>query len=87
MASFCWEQRGCTGEQNNFDHCPHYELGGKCPIDCAFAECTRDTHVMATDLDLLLDPDVDRNACIKEYCRTCEFFLKNGPKLAISEEK
>lgn len=87
MATFCWERRGCEGEQNNFDHCPHYELNGKCPIDCAFAECQRPTYKQVTGLDLLLDPYIDRDACIKEYCRTCEFYLTHGPKIAGYEEE
>ena len=77
----CWTIRGCDGPENCYGHCPHYELGGRCPVDCAFAECTRPTHKVAEDMMLLLDPDIDRSAAIKECCCICEFFLTNGPKL------
>ena len=82
--SACWEIRGCEGPENCYGHCPHYELGGRCPVDCKFAECARPAHKTATSIDLLLDPDIDRQAAIKEYCCTCEFFLTNGPKLNAS---
>jgi hypothetical protein len=76
----CWEIRGCEGPENCYEHCPHYELGGRCPVDCAFAECTRPTHKVASGLDLL-DPTIDRTAAIKECCCICQFFLDNGPRL------
>jgi hypothetical protein len=30
---------------------------------------------------LLLDPEVDRTAAIKENCRNCGFFLEHAPRL------
>lgn len=78
----CWTIRGCEGSENNFGHCPHYELGGRCPVDCAFAECQRPTHKVPDDPMLLLDPDIDRSTAVKECCCICEFFLANGPRLS-----
>jgi hypothetical protein len=80
MAKFCWEMRGCEGPENNYDHCPHYMKGAICPKDCQFSWCHRATHKFPDDPLMLLDPDVDHLAAIKEYCFTCEFFLKNGPR-------
>lgn len=81
----CWEIRGCDGDQENFGHCPHTMLGGRCPVDCAYTVCERPQHKQADVLDLL-DPDVDRMAAVKEYCNTCAFFIKNGPRLADRAE-
>lgn len=78
--SKCWEIRGCEGDANNYDHCPHAMLGGRCPVDCAFAECTRPQRKQADVLELL-EPTVDRSAAVKEYCCTCSFFLKNAPRI------
>ncbi|MGI6590258.1 MAG: hypothetical protein ACOX1O_01380 [Eggerthellaceae bacterium] len=85
MAKFCWETRGCEGPNNNFDHCPHYMKGSICPKDCQFSWCTRKTHKQTDDIMLLLDPDVDRTKAIKEYCYSCEFFLKHGPRTSEDE--
>lgn len=85
MGHFCWEIRGCEGPNNNFDHCPHYMKGSICPKDCQFSWCERKTHKATTDIMLLLDPDVDRRAAIKEYCYSCEFFLKHAPRMAEGE--
>jgi len=82
----CWEIRGCDGPENCYDWCPHYELNGKCPVDCQFTFCERPTYKRATSIELILDPDVDRNAAIKEYCATCEFFIKHGPRLNKDED-
>ena len=77
----CWETRGCEGPDNNFDHCPHAMLNGKCAVDCRFAYCERPTHKQASALDIL-DPNVDRDAAVKEFCSMCTFFIQNGPRLA-----
>lgn len=81
MAQFCWEIRGCEEQKELFDHCPHRELGGRCPVDCAFTECNRDTHKVATDVMTILEPTCDRSKAIKERCCLCEFFLLKGPRL------
>ena len=79
--SICWEERGCDDEMAAT--CPHAFASedGVCPAECNFTFCTRDQHHRATTIDLLLDPTVDRSAAVKENCRFCEFFLKNGPRL------
>ena len=71
----CWTIRGCEGDLNNYDHCPHAMLGGRCPVDCQFSYCERPQHKQASALDLL-EPTVDRSATIKEMCLTCEFYLR-----------
>ena len=75
----CWTIRGCEGDLNNYDHCPHAMLGGRCPVDCQFSYCERPQHKQASALDLL-EPTVDRSATIKEMCLTCEFCLQHGPR-------
>lgn len=62
--------------------CPHNAPGEPCPADCHFAACMRETHVVATDLSVLLNPDRDYEAAIKQVCRFCEFFLLNGPDVS-----
>ncbi|MEG0505125.1 MAG: hypothetical protein RR547_10820 [Raoultibacter sp.] len=76
----CWETRGCDEEMQS--RCPHNLPGEPCPADCHFAACHRKTHVVATDFTLLLNPELDYEASVKEVCRFCEFFLNNGPALA-----
>ncbi len=78
--TMCWERRGCDEEM--MSRCPHNVPGEPCPADCHFAACSRSTHVVATDFDLLLNPERDYEAAIKEICRFCEHFLKNGPALS-----
>lgn len=75
--SHCWEHRGCDEEMQS--RCPHNRPGEPCPPDCRFAYCTRPRHKVATDINLLLTLDVDRNAATKEACRVCEYFLTHGP--------
>lgn len=82
MAQFCWEIRGCEAEKELFEHCPHRELNGRCPVDCGFARCDRPTHKSVMDPLLMLDPTVDRNAAIKEGCLLCEYYLKHGPRIS-----
>lgn len=73
----CWEMRGCDDEMRS--RCPHNIPGEPCPADCKFAACSRPTHVVATDVNLILNPELDYEASVKEVCRICEFFLTNGP--------
>jgi hypothetical protein len=77
----CWEERGCDAEMQA--DCPHpNELTDNCPTKCAFANtCQRPTHKVTSDPALLFDPDVDREATIKDTCMYCEFFLTRGPRL------
>ena len=75
----CWEMRGCDDEMQS--RCPHNIPGEPCPADCHFAACHRPTHKVATDMNLLLNPDRDYNASVKQVCRVCEFFLTNGPSV------
>ena len=62
--------------------CPHNVPGEPCPADCHYAACYRDRHVVAVDLDILLNPERDYDAAVREVCRFCEYFLVNGPTLA-----
>ncbi|MDD6289527.1 MAG: hypothetical protein PUA57_04990 [Eggerthellales bacterium] len=73
----CWEQRGCDEEMRG--RCPHNIPGEPCPADCNYSACYRSTHVVASDFNLILNPDLNYDASVKEVCRVCEFFLKNGP--------
>ncbi|MEF9841771.1 MAG: hypothetical protein RR955_04425 [Raoultibacter sp.] len=76
----CWEMRGCDEEM--MSRCPHNIPGEPCPADCHFAACSRLTHKVATDFNLLLNPELNYNASVKEICHFCEFFLTNGPLAA-----
>lgn len=80
MAHYCWELRGCDDEMQS--RCPHNIPGEPCPADCRFAACTRPTHHVEDDFMVLLNPDRDYDAAIKEVCRFCTFFLTNGPSIA-----
>ena len=81
----CWEKRGCDEEM--MSRCPHNAPGEPCPADCHFAACQRATHVVATDFDLLLNPERVYEAAVKEICRFCEHFLKNGPDVSPDDAK
>ena len=76
----CGERRGCDEEMRG--RCPHNIPGEPCPADCHFAACGRKTHVVCDDFDLLLNPDRDYDAAVKEICRFCEHFLTYGPSMA-----
>ena len=78
----CWEMRGCDDEMQS--RCPHNIPGEPCPADCHFAACHRPTHKVATDFNVLLNPDLDYGASVKQVCRVCEFFLTNGPGIDAS---
>lgn len=80
----CWEQRGCDDEMRG--RCPHNIPGEPCPAECHFAACDRPTHKPVTDILMLLNPDLNYDAAIKEVCRTCEFFLTKGPGRDTIEE-
>ncbi|MDI6900146.1 MAG: hypothetical protein QMC79_00450 [Anaerosomatales bacterium] len=74
----CWSDRGCDDEMRS--RCPHaIDPTERCPASCRFADCERPTRSVASPL-LLLDPDVDRTATMKETCVSCAFFLENGPR-------
>lgn len=78
----CWEIRGCDDEM--MGRCPHVVEGvySPCPPECRYTVCERPTRAVARDFALLLDANVDRSAAIKEVCWHCEFFLKDGPRIA-----
>lgn len=81
----CWEQR-CNDEEH-MSRCPHNLANDLCPAECWNADCFRPTHVVSTDYDLLLNPDLDFDSAVRECCHFCEFFLKNGPKKSeLSDE-
>ena len=77
--SFCWEKRGCDEDEEMKGRCPHNIPGEPCPADCNYSACFRATHIVATDINMILNPDLNYDAAVKEVCRMCEFFLKNGP--------
>lgn len=73
----CWDKRGCDEEMQS--RCPHNTPGELCPPDCHFAACLLPTHTVATDFEVLLNPAIDREVCVKEICRFCDFYLTKGP--------
>ncbi len=83
----CWEHRGCEGlpglTGNMTDECPHARTDcySPCPADCNFTACQRAWHKVATSVDLVLDPTVDRSSTIKVVCRFCEHFLRFAPRV------
>ena len=83
----CWERRGCDEEM--WSRCPHNGdakgIYSPCPADCYYANCTRATHEVASDIGILLDPTVDRTVAKKECCTFCTFFLTHGPRLSQGE--
>ncbi|MEE0845511.1 MAG: hypothetical protein U0L71_04880 [Eggerthellaceae bacterium] len=82
--AFCWEQRGCDEEMQS--RCPHNIPGEPCPADCHYAACQRPTHKVEYDFGILLNPERDYDASVKEVCRFCEFFLTKGPNVADRKE-
>ncbi|MDR3135908.1 MAG: hypothetical protein LBU07_00475 [Coriobacteriales bacterium] len=81
MDTACWRIRDCDSEMARC--CPHATASadGRCVISCYYTNCSRPQYQIATDLALLLTPDVDRRAAIKESCEYCAFFLRHGPRL------
>ena len=75
----CWSRRGCDDEMQG--RCPHNVPGEPCPADCHYAACHRPTHVVCEDFGVLLNPNRDYDAAVKEVCRFCEHFLVNGPDI------
>lgn len=69
--------------------CPHNGdakgIYSPCPADCYYASCQRETHEVASDIDTLLDPTVDRTVAKKECCTFCAFFLSHGPRLKAGQ--
>lgn len=80
----CWEARGCDDEMQS--RCPHNTPGEPCPADCHYAACHRPTHEVCDDFELLLNPERDYDAAIKEVCHFCTFFLTNGPCMSERAE-
>jgi hypothetical protein len=77
----CWEQRGCDEEMRST--CAHHtEFKDRCPTKCAFANCERPAHVLASDPEIIFSTEVDREVVIKDICMFCEFFIENGPRLS-----
>ena len=76
----CWARRGCYQDEEMFGRCPHNIPGEPCPADCHYAACHRSTHVVCGDFALLLNPERDYDAALREVCKFCEFFLTHGPK-------
>ena len=72
----CWSRRGCDDEMQG--RCPHNVPGEPCPADCHYAACHRPTHVVCEDFGVLLNPNRDYDAAVKQVCRFCEHFLVNG---------
>jgi hypothetical protein len=79
----CWSRRGCDEEM--MERCPHNVEGEPCPAECHFAACHRPTHVVCDDFEILLNPERDYEAAIKQVCRFCNHFLINGPKVDMSK--
>jgi len=74
----CWELRGCDEEMQS--RCPHNIPTEACPADCFYANCILPGHLVETDIDLLLNPELDYEAAVKQVCRFCNFFLTKGPQ-------
>ena len=87
MAKFCWELRGCYQDEELNGRCPHKIPGEPCPADCHFAACDRPSHKVATDICMILNPDLKYDAAVKEICRVCENFLTNGPCFEEGEDR
>ena len=75
----CWSRRGCDDEMQG--RCPHNVPGEPCPADCHYAACHRPTHVVCEDFGVLLNPNRDYDAAVKQVCRFCEHFLRFAPRV------
>jgi len=82
QAMYCWQKRGCDEEMAS--RCPFATSSADnvCSASCYYANCVLQQRSFPSNLDILLDPTVDRSAAVKEPCTSCEFFLLNGPRLA-----
>jgi hypothetical protein len=80
----CWRQRGCDEEM--WSRCPHAvaSVDGVCPAECCYTRCERPQRQVTSELDLLLDPTVDRGMAVKENCLNCAFFLKNVSRIGAA---
>ncbi|MCQ2751640.1 MAG: hypothetical protein MJ189_00815 [Coriobacteriales bacterium] len=80
----CWEKTGCADLVLN-GQCPH-KLAKNCPLDCYYAcRCHNPQHVRTSVMESFDHPEIDFDACQKEICRTCKFYLEHGPKLSNSK--
>lgn len=83
----CWTLRGCSGlmglEVALELECPHSRADcyNPCPAECSYTACSRPWHRMTSDINLIFDETVDRQAAIKKTCYTCAYFLKHGPRI------
>lgn len=84
----CWEYRGCHGLKGLTDlmevECPHArdDCYSPCPVECKYtASCSRPWHETTGDINLVLDPSINRLAAIKKTCYVCKHFLTNGPRV------
>ena len=84
MSKNCWELRGCVNDKELNERCPHNIPGEPCPADCSYSACSRKTHVVAHDIMMILNPDLNYDAAAKEVCRMCEHFLTNGPSASTA---
>jgi hypothetical protein len=77
----CWEKRACDAEMQ--ERCPHCvpDVYSPCPAECYYTICGEATRRLSTNMELILDPTVDRRGAVKENCVMCEFFLRYGPRL------
>ncbi|MBR2835004.1 MAG: hypothetical protein IKE43_04755 [Coriobacteriales bacterium] len=88
----CWTLRGCYNLEgltdNMSEECPHArdDCYSPCPPDCKYAAgCSNPWHVVAHDINLILDETIDRLGAIKKTCYMCEHFLKHGPRIGEIE--
>ncbi len=83
----CWNLRGCAGLMGLVapmqEECPHSRTDcySPCPTECQYTVCERPWHRTSSDFNLILDPTVDRMVAVKKSCYTCEYFLKNAPRV------
>ncbi len=76
----CWTLRGCDDKMQA--SCPHADSTAElCPARCIYGRCSSPRQTVPSDPLMLLEPDVDRSAAIKEQCLYCEHFLTSGPRI------
>lgn len=82
----CWSARGCDDEMR--DSCPHaVDAAELCPVRCMYGSCSSPRHATPSDPLMLLDPEVDRSAAVREQCLYCEHFLTHAPRNATETSK
>lgn len=80
----CWSVRGCDEDLQS--RCPHAAIATeRCPAECYYAKCSRPQHRVTADPSLVFDPDIDRDAAIKDVCLSCAHFLSQGPRVRRDE--